>query len=111
MAAMVAEAMLYGPWKNFEELEENMTIEEVRLLLKAAYDREFRQHRMNAALKGIQLDEPDTETEKKEETVEERFERIQARAQAILAGKTEDDLVRESEASEYSEMGFSLGKE
>jgi hypothetical protein len=103
---MEAEAMLIGPWKSFEELEESLSLHELNLILKAGRDVEHRNHRFAALLKGVKLDE-----EPEEESVEARFERVQERAKARLAGKTEEEIARGEYGAELEEMGFKLETE
>jgi hypothetical protein len=75
--------MMLGIWKNFEELEESVTLDELNLLLKAAHEARHKDHRFAAALKGIDIDKDEREN---------RFEQIQKRANARLAGKTVEQM-------------------
>lgn len=84
--------MLLGIWKNIEDLENSINIDELHMILKAARDREERQNRFAAALKGINLDEGKND---------EAFEAVQRRAEARLAGKTEDEI-------EFEELGIEI---
>jgi ribosomal protein L12E/L44/L45/RPP1/RPP2 len=54
---MEAEVFLLGHYKNFDELEETMTLPELMATIGAVYEREKRNHRFVAALKGIDIDE------------------------------------------------------
>lgn len=49
--------MMLGMWKNFEELEEALSIEELESLLTAAREKEYRNFRAMAAVQGIDLDD------------------------------------------------------
>jgi len=69
--------MLLGIWKNIEDLEENINLEELNTILKSQHEKERNNQRFLAALKGITLDED----------AKERFEAVQARAEARLAGE------------------------
>lgn len=96
--------MLLGHWKNIEELEDNLNLDELELIVKSLRDRERREQKFLAALKGINLDD---ETNG-EETGEEALERIQKRAQLRAQGLSEDEVERQVEYGELSDMGFEV---
>lgn len=48
---------MLGHWKNFEELETNLTIEELLKILDAAREREAGQRKFMAQLQGISLED------------------------------------------------------
>lgn len=102
---MEAEAMLLGPWKNFEELEENINMDELNLIVKAGHEREHRHHKVLAALKGIDLDKG-TEADHKT-----RFEKAQLRAQARIAGITEEEMEEQQQVQQLASWGFKVEKE
>ena len=54
---MEAEAFLLGQWRNFEEMENNLTIEELLKILDAAREKETNQRKFMAQLQGINLDD------------------------------------------------------
>lgn len=64
-----------------------MTLDELYLLVDAMHRKEHRHHKFLAAIQGIDLDEGKHEAE---------FERIKLKAQADLAGKTEEEFTLES---------------
>ena len=85
---------MLGIWKNFEEMEENLTIVELERLLEAKRDQDFANKKFAAALKGIDLDEPgDKETP--------TFEDIKRRAQAKAKGVSAESL-------EFAEIGIGI---
>lgn len=90
--------MLSGMYKTFEELEESITVEELLELVQARADIEYRGFRLAASLKGVDLDEE----QRKEAGAS--FEQIKLRADARLAGKTEEQVALEK-------MGISITKE
>jgi len=45
-----------GQWKNFDELESTLTVEELLKILDASREREHENRKFLAALKGIDLD-------------------------------------------------------
>lgn len=94
---MEAEAFLSGQWKNFIELEETLSLPELDAVVKASRDKERRLMKFYAAFKGVNLDE--------QEGAAERFEEIQRRAEARLAGKSPEEVDEASEPS-FEELGI-----
>lgn len=91
--------MLLGIWKNVEELENSISLDELNAILTAHHDQIRSQQRFTAALKGIDIDENDTE---------DRFEKAKRRAQAKLAGKSDEEIAREEEVSEFADLGIEV---
>jgi hypothetical protein len=77
--------MLLGHWKNFEEIENSLTLEEVQILLDAQRRSEFQKQKFAAALKGVELPDPDSEGLP-------TFEDVKRRAQAKASGMSEDQI-------------------
>jgi len=86
-------------WKNFDELEENITVEELNHILEAAREQEYERKKFAAALKGIDLDK-----ESKREQDTPSFEDIKRRAEAKARGMTEEQI-------EFSEIGIAVIEE
>lgn len=76
---------MIGVWKNIEELEECLNLDELQAILDASREREHRQNKFAAALKGVNLDDH-------ENTVQQRFDEIQMRAQSKLTGESKDKI-------------------
>lgn len=74
--------MLLGHWKNFAELEDSLTLDELQAVVKASRDREYRQFRAMAAVQGIDLDD-------REEPVD-KVEEIKMKLAAQASGKSQD---------------------
>ncbi len=87
--------MLTGMFKTFEELEESITVEELHNLVEAQHDREYRGWKFQAGLKGIDLEA---------EANGSKFEEVKKRAEARLAGKTEEE-------ASFSDFGITITKE
>lgn len=77
-----------GMFKNFDDLEEHLSLPELEILLSKAREVEHNGFRFAASLKGINLDEQNPNNE----TPEEAFERIKRKAQAMLVGQTEEEF-------------------
>jgi len=88
--------MLLGIYKSYEELEENLTIAEMNLLLKANAKKEERLHRVLAAVNGIKWDDEETGS------AEEAVDRIAKNVDSKLNGKTDEQV-------ELEAMGIKFG--
>ncbi|UTN92294.1 tail assembly chaperone [Streptomyces phage Stigma] len=97
LAQLEAEVFLLGHWKNFEEIEDNLTLDELQAILEAARDKEYRGQKFAAALKGIDLDE-------KTGNNDTSFDDIKRRAEAKLHGVSEDEI-------EFSNIGIAVIEE
>lgn len=80
---------LLGHWKNFEELEEALSINELSAILDAMRDRDNRNRQFQAAMQGVDLGAQG------KESVEERIAAAKRRAQARLRGVDEEDIALE----------------
>lgn len=78
-----------------DELESNVSLPELELILTAARDKEHRQQRFQAALKGVNLDDTKSDGGKT------KFEEIQEKAIAELKGKDVEQMSLE-------ELGFAV---
>lgn len=75
---------MLGHWKNFEELEENLSLPELEAILEAGRDAEYQRFKFQASLKGINLDE--------ETNQGSSFDDIKRRADAKLYGISEEEV-------------------
>jgi hypothetical protein len=85
---------MLGIWKNFEEMEENLTLAELEKLLEAKRDQDFQNKKFAAALKGVNLDDPADEDAP-------TFEEVKRRADAKLRGVSTEML-------EFAEIGIGI---
>jgi hypothetical protein len=76
-------------WKNFDELEENLSIQEIEVLLDASRAQEYERQKFAAALKGIDLDDKSGKSGTDDTP---SFEDIKRRAEAKARGISEDQL-------------------
>jgi hypothetical protein len=89
-------------WKNFDELEENLSINEIEVLLDASRAQEYEKQKFAAALKGIDLDEQSGKKAGNDDTP--TFEDIKRRAEAKARGVSEDQLA-------FSDIGIAVVEE
>lgn len=90
---------MLGHWKDYEELEESLSMPELTATLKAMYKTEERKNKFAAALQGVDMgsnsEEQATDTENQPST----FEDVLARAAYRVTG--------DESASEALKMGLS----
>lgn len=94
---MEAEVFLLGQWKNFEEIEENLSLDELQAILEASRDQEYRRQKFAAALKGVDLDAASKSTT-------ESFDEVKRRAEAKLRGVSEEEV-------EFGSIGIAVFEE
>ena len=78
--------MLVGKWRNVEDLEESLNLEELKMLIDAKREQEHRHHKFLAAIQGIDIDADN------KSGAEERFEEIRRRVESQLTGASEEQL-------------------
>lgn len=57
---MESEVFLLGHWKNFDELESSLSVEELSAILDASREKEKRGNKFLAAINGVELDEEES---------------------------------------------------
>lgn len=77
--------MMLGNWKNFDELEDNLSYPELTAMVKAKRESEERNNKFMAALQGIDLGKNNT-------AQDDPVEAAKLRARAKLAGMREDEF-------------------
>lgn len=87
LVKLESELFLLGIWKDYEDLEESLSIPELLATLKAKRDLEYVEKKFLAAIQGINLDEQSGAPQE-----EDPWERIKARAAARVAGKDPDQV-------------------
>lgn len=91
--------LLIGPWKNVEDVEESLCIEEVDAILKAHHDNLDSERRFLAALKGIDLGADEQSTTSK-------FDEVKARAEARILNVSVEELRDKNEIASYDDFGL-----
>jgi hypothetical protein len=98
---------LLGHWANYDDLESNLTIEELNATLEAMRRRDFERMKFEAAIhKGINLDDQNQDSD------EERFRKTKLRAQArIIAGNDKSKVPDLEDQIELAQIGFGMSTE
>jgi hypothetical protein len=106
---MVAEVFLLGHWKDYDELEETLSMPELLLTLEAQRKVKWREYKFHAALQGVSLPDDDEEVDgKKQRTFEDIKRDAMIRASG---GDPSIDDVTNLVGSVAQQEGFGLGIE
>lgn len=88
--------MLTGNWKNFEELEDAISLPELEAMIKARRNYDTTKQRFLAALKGIKMDEPNQSSDKfnevKRRALAKQNNMTEEQVQLLEAGFTQEDI-------------------
>jgi hypothetical protein len=91
--------LLIGSWKNIEELESSLNLEELEAVVKAARDREHRTNKFLAALKGIDIDKDS------QSSAQERVEELKRKVELQRLG------AKKVEKKELMDFGIDVVEE
>lgn len=94
---------MLGRWKNFDELEELLTLKELEAIIEALREQKQSDQRFAAALQGVNLNENEGE---------ETGDAIVRKAEAEIArrtGKTPDGVPEDLATLGSSKEGFGVG--
>ena len=80
LAKLESEIFVLGIWKNFDELESNISMPELMIILESTRDLDYNEKKFLAAMQGVDLDE---QSGKKDE---DPWEALQARVAAKVSG-------------------------
>lgn len=102
LVSLEAEVFALGIWKDFEELESSLSLQELTAILEAKRDKDYEDKKFLAALQGVDLDE---KTGKKDE---DPWEAMKARV--FSGGKTSDaNDILAYQGNNATKAGFGIG--
>jgi translation initiation factor 1 (eIF-1/SUI1) len=105
LAKLETEVFLLGIWKNFDELEKSICIEELMQILSITRELDYEEKRFMAALQGIDLDE-----KQGEERGQKEWENLKARvASGGQATDSRDILALQGTAARQAGFGIGIG--
>jgi len=109
LAKLESEVFLLGIWKNFDELETSISIEELMQVLSITRELGYEEKKFMAALQGINLDEQ-TGKEDAEVRGQQEWENLKARvASGGRATDSNDVLALQGVAAKQAGFGIGLG--
>jgi hypothetical protein len=107
LAKLESEVFLLGIWKNFEELELSISIEELMQILVITRDLDYEEKKFSAALQGINLD---SQSGKGGGEVKGQQEWENMKARVFSRGATEDaNDVLSLQGPKAKKSGFGIG--
>lgn len=89
LASIEAQIMLLGIYKSFEELEDNLTIEEMSLMLKVHAEERDSDRRFLAAVNGLKLDGEEGDAA---DLFDQMQKEVEVELQAAATGKSEEEI-------------------
>lgn len=95
-----AEVFMTGIWKNFEELEESISMPELLLILSTKRDLDYEEKKFNAALQGVDLD--------KQSNKSNAWEEMKARVFSKGKAASADDILA-LQGANAQKAGFGIG--
>jgi hypothetical protein len=105
LAKLETEVFLLGIWKNFDELEKSICIEELMQILSITRELDYEEKRFMAALQGIDLDE-----KQGEERGQKEWDDLKARvASNGMATDSRDILALQGTAARQAGFGIGIG--
>jgi hypothetical protein len=109
LAKLEAEVFLLGIWKNFDELETSISIEELMQILSITRDLDYEEKKFLAALQGISLDEQ-TGKDKEKVRGQQEWENLKAKvASGGSATDAKDILALQGTAARQAGFGIGYG--
>jgi hypothetical protein len=107
LAKLESEVFLLGIWKNFDELESSISIEELMQILSITRDLDYEEKKFSAALQGVDLD---SQTGKSNGEVKGQQEWENMKARVFSRGATEDaNDVLSLQGPKAKKAGFGIG--
>lgn len=103
MASLEGEVFVCGAWKNYSELEDSVSVQELILTVEAIRKEKYDDRKFAAAMKGISLDD---------DSSDDPLAKARKRVAAKRAGLAEDDIVSNPDANintlERSGLGYEV---
>lgn len=100
LAKIEAEAFLLGIWKDFDELEKSVSVQELVAIIEAKRELDYNEKKFSAALQGVDLD--------KQSGKEDAWEKMKARV--FSGGATQDpNDVLSLQGQNAQRAGFGIG--
>ena len=107
LAKLESEVFLLGIWKNFEELELSISIEELMQVLSITRDLDYEEKKFSAALQGIDLD---SQSGNSNQEVKGQQEWENMKARVFSGGTTKDSNdVLSLQGPQAKKAGFGIG--
>jgi hypothetical protein len=105
LVKLESEVFLLGIWKNYDELESNISMPELMAILESKRDLDYTEKKFLAAMQGVDLDEASGKQE------EDPWEAMKARVAAQVSGIGNGDPndILSYQGQKASQNGFGIG--
>ncbi|NBR61241.1 MAG: hypothetical protein EBT86_06265 [Actinobacteria bacterium] len=105
LAKLESEIFVLGIWKNFDELESNISMPELMTILEMTRELDYNEKKFLAAMQGVDLDEASGKT------VEDPWEAMKARVASKVSGIGNGDPndITSLQGVKAQQMGFGIG--
>jgi hypothetical protein len=100
-----AEVFLLGHWKDYDELENSLSMSELIATLGAMHEKENRQNKFLAAIQGIDLSE---QSKTSDDTGATSLQDIEARVHARLTGNKTESMAIQQGFDGSDGLGYSI---
>jgi hypothetical protein len=107
LAKLESEVFLLGIWKNFDELESSISIEELMQILSTTRELDYEEKKFSAALQGVDLDEQTGRSDDKPRGQQE-WENMKARVFSRGATDNANDVLA-LQGQNAKRAGFGIG--
>lgn len=105
LAELESEAFLLGIWKNYDELESSISMQELTFILNSKRDSSYEEKKFFAAIQGVNLDEQNGRGQKEWEDLKARV------ASNGATSDSKDILALQGKNAEAAGFGIGLGLE
>jgi hypothetical protein len=107
LVKLETEAFLIGPWKNFEELEASVCLEELVAIVSAVRELDYEEKKFLAAMQGVDLD-----AENNKDRGQKEWEDMKARVFSRGATSDSNDILAlQGQTAKKAGFGIGLGLE
>jgi hypothetical protein len=106
LTKLESEVFLLGIWKNYDELELNISMPELLLILESKRDLDYQEKKFTAAMQGVDLDE-----QQPQEQQQDPWEALKARVAAKASGVGSDNPndITSFQGIRAAQHGFGIG--
>lgn len=106
LAKLETEIFFIGIWKNYEELEKSITIQELMYILNTKRELDYNEKKFLAALQGVNLDEGQEQEQKGQKEWEDLKARVYSRG---MATDSKDILALQGVNAQQAGFGIGMG--
>ena len=105
LAKLESELFMLGIWKNFDELESNISMAELMIILESRRDLDYNEKKFMAAMQGVDLDAQ----QPKDDPWEAMKARVAAKVSGIGNGDPNDVLSLQGQRAAQAGFGIGMG--